>query len=66
MIFKLRSIVYGRFVLISTENFAGSWCGEEKGVPEAGLQCLGQGSRIRTRSRGESGRVKTRCSENGN
>ena len=34
-------------------------------MPEAGLQRLGQGSRIRTRSRGGSGRVETRSSENG-
>ena len=36
-IFELRSIVHGRFVFISTGNFAGSWCGKEKSMPEAGL-----------------------------
>ena len=36
--FELRSIVHGRFVFISTGNFAGSQHGEEKGMPEAGLQ----------------------------
>ena len=66
MIFELRSIVHGRFVFISTGNFAGSQRGEEKGMPEAGLRRLGQGSQIRTRSRGESGRVKTQSSKNGN
>ena len=29
-IFELRSIVHGRFVVISTGNFAGSWRGKEK------------------------------------
>ena len=52
MIFELRSIVHGRFIIISTGNFAGSWRGKEKSMPKAGLRGLGQGSRIRTRSRG--------------
>ena len=34
-------------------------------MPEVGLRCLGQGSQIRTRSRGGLDRVKTRSSENG-
>ena len=52
MVFELRSIVHGRFVFISTGNFAGSQRGEEKSMPKVGLRCLGQGSWIRTRSRG--------------
>ena len=51
MIFELRSIVHGRFV-ISMGNFAGLWHSEEESMPEAGLRRLGQGSWIRTRSRG--------------
>ena len=66
MIFELRSIVHGRFVFISTGYFAGSRHGEEKSMPEAGLRPLGQGSWIRTQSRGGSDRVETWCSENGN
>ena len=66
MIFELRSVVHGRFIFISTGNFAGSQHGEKKSMPEAGLQCLGQGSWIRTRSRGGSGRVETGSSENVN
>ena len=56
----MRSIVHGRFVFISTENFAGSRRGEEKSMPEVGLRRLGQGSQIRTRSRGEGGRAGLR------
>ena len=52
MIFELRSIVHGRFVFISTGNFAGLRHSEERSMPEAGLRHLGQGSRIRTRSGG--------------
>ena len=63
-IFKLRSIVHGRLVFISMGNFAGLRCGEEKSMPEVGSRRLSQGSRIRTRSRGESGRVETQSSEN--
>ena len=48
--FELRSIVNGRFVFISTGNFAGSRRDEEKSMPKAGLQRLGQGSQIRARS----------------
>ena len=47
-------------------NFAGSQRSEEKSMPEAGLRHLGQGSQIRMRSRGGSGRVETRSSKNGN
>ena len=50
MIFELGSIVHGRFIFISTGDYAGSRCGEEKSMPEAGLQSLGQGSWIRARS----------------
>ena len=66
MIFELGSIVHGGFVFISTGNFTGSRCSEERSMPEAGLRRLGQGSQIRTRSRGGSGRVETRSSKNGN
>ena len=52
-IFKLRSIVHGRFVFISTGDFAGSRHGEEKSMPEVGLRSLGQGSRIRAQSGGD-------------
>ena len=40
---------------MSTGNFAGSRRGEEKSMPEAGLRRLGQGSWIRTQSRGGVG-----------
>ena len=49
-IFELRSIVHGRFVFISTGNSAG--LRHSKSMPEVGLRGLGQGSQIRTRSRG--------------
>ena len=65
-IFELRSIVHGRFVFISTGNFSGSQRGKAKSMPEVGLRHLGQGSQIRTRSRGGSGRVETRSLKNGN
>ena len=45
----------GGSFFISTGNFAGLQHGEEKSMPEAGLRHLGQGSRIRTRSRGGVG-----------
>ena len=66
MIFELRSIVHGRFVFISTGNFAGSQRSKERSMLKAGLRHLGQGSRIRTWSRGGSGRVEAWSSENGN
>ena len=52
MIFELRSIVQGRFVFISMGDYTGLRRGEEKSMPDGGLRCLSQGSRIRTRSRG--------------
>ena len=52
MIFELKSIVHGKFVFISTGNFAGSWCSKERSMPKVGLQHLSQGSQIRTWSRG--------------
>ena len=39
------------FIFISTGDYAGSRHGEEKSMPEVGLRSLGQGSRIRARSR---------------
>ena len=66
MIFELGSIVHGRFVFISTGNSAGSRHGKEKSMPKAGLQRIGQGSQIRTQSRGGSGSVETWSSENRN
>ena len=44
--------MHGRFIFISTGNFAGSRHGKEKSMPKEGLRRLGQGSWIRTRSRG--------------
>ena len=66
MIFELRSIVHGRFVFISTGNFAGLWRSKEKSMPKVGLRRPGQGSWIRTQSRRGSGRVETWSSKNGN
>ena len=37
LIFKLGSIVHGRFIFISTGDYAGSRHGEEKNMPKAGL-----------------------------
>ena len=50
LIFELGLIVHGRFIFISTGDYAGSRRGEEKSMPEAGLQSLSQGSQIRARS----------------
>ena len=47
-IFELGLIVHGRFVYISTGDYAGSGHGERKSMPETGLGSLGQGSWIRT------------------
>ena len=50
MIFELGLIVHGRFVFISTGDYTGSRHGKGKSMPETGLRCLGQGSRIRAQS----------------
>ena len=46
-IFELGLIVHGRFVFISTGDYAGSRHGEGKSMPKTGLQSLSQGSWIR-------------------
>ena len=45
----------GGLFFISTGNFTESRHSEEKSMPEAGLRRLGQGSQIRTQSRGGVG-----------
>ena len=56
----------GGLFLYLLGTFAGSRHSEEKSMPEVGLRRLGQVSQIRTRSRGELGRVETQSSKNGN
>ena len=50
MIFELGLTVHGWLAVISMGDYAGSWCGEGKSMPETGLRSLGQGSWIRARS----------------